>query len=252
MKYVDRRLRSSVTNDNLSNVNIHTHRERAVYRGLLSVLGDERAAQEIFSRWAIDYRANPRFIVTVVANDLVKMAGLADNKRSELMRSVFFAISSPADELPAVPASAYQFEKLPPTSVPAPIGTVTAIDVRSDAKITPQGEIFLCVAEALFNSLKSRFGSLPALRQGLIDLAHAKRLSEPLSRRLVELCNRDFRSLPSQISLLESDMRDIVHILYLQTCESLGPVVADRTLTQAVVVAERLPSAQKFPPGQLL
>lgn len=45
---------------------------------------------------------------------------------------------------------------------------------------------------------------------------------------------------------------NLVHLLYVAACEALGPVAADRLLSQAVRRAEALPEAASFPPQRLL
>ena len=44
----------------------------------------------------------------------------------------------------------------------------------------------------------------------------------------------------------------LTHLLYVAACEALGPVAADRLMSQAVRSAETLPEAATFPPQRLL
>lgn len=53
-------------------------------------------------------------------------------------------------------------------------------------------------------------------------------------------------------SLEAKSMRGMVHVSYIGACEYIGPVKADRYLSEAIKKAEGLKEAAYFPPRQLL
>lgn len=81
----------------------------------------------------------------------------------------------------------------------------------------------------------------------LVQLRSGPRLREQLRAAWSKAAEADWLIVASPASLAES-----VELFYIALCETLGPVEADRLLTEAVQTAGRIEAAKRFSPRRLV
>ena len=112
-------------------------------------------------------------------------------------------------------------------------------------------QVFLALVGALDDLARGRF----ATRWGALCAALARQLDgRPALRALTGRLLRGDAAPAEVLATVrgESARRELVHHYYLALCEVLGPVQADRLLSDAVRAAEQQPAAASFPPRRLL
>lgn len=89
-----------------------------------------------------------------------------------------------------------------------------------------------------------------AVRTYLAEKLGALGLSVVAQKALSEWLSRRQANIGTPIS--RESMRNLLNLAYVLVCEYLGPVVADRLLSQAVAETEALPEAHAVAPRSLL
>jgi hypothetical protein len=89
------------------------------------------------------------------------------------------------------------------------------------------------------------------LRASAIAELDGTKLSGPI-RATVREAWQNSAQASWHIDLPPKGLAELVHVLYVALCETLGPVDADQVLTRAVKQAELVPAARSFSPKQFL
>lgn len=121
-----------------------------------------------------------------------------------------------------------------------------------DEAAEPHQQVFAALMQAL-TALLQQFhpGALQEIREHAQSLLPQLRVSASV-RSQVESAWRAGADATWRISASESSLADIVNQSYVALCESLGPVQADRVLTQSVRQAEHSAAARQFSPRRFI
>lgn len=261
------------------------HRRRAARAALVPVLG-EAALPDVLALLTAQAGTQEDGIGAVIAFiDAVAARHLLDaGTRKRLYTAYHEALARPDAELPADPApetdlrrSAWDAEAVrgmappmpaPPTAAapattppvaspspaapPAPEPPARSREEAAASEPPAETQVFAALMRA---ALQAAQQSHPAALEELRDSATAMlprlrggpRLREQLRSAWSQAGQADWLILGSAASLAE-----IVEQFYVALCETLGPVEADRLLTEAVREAGRVEAAKRFSPRRLV
>jgi hypothetical protein len=139
-------------------------------------------------------------------------------------------------------------------SLPTGRGQASAPVNRPEARPAPRDaatRVFLALIGALDDLANGRF----AERWGALCAALVRQLDgQPAMGALLGVVLRGDAAPADAVAAVrgESVRRDLVHHYYLALCEVLGPVQADRLLSEAVRAVEQQPTAAQYAPRRLL
>ncbi len=205
-----------------------------------------------------------RFIDQVADRHLLDAA-----TRRKLYESYHQAMRRPQDELPMDPwplmqAAAPEPARAPRT--PSPVPQTASVPVAATATITsppatpPQTEppapaatvVFASLCTGVIHEVEAQHrAALQDLHDALFEQLDRSRLAQALKPQL-EAAWKDGTRPAWQIQADEKTLAEVVSLLYVALCESLGPVHADTLLTNAVKRASQLPQASTFSPRRLI
>ena len=160
--------------------------------------------------------------------------------------------ASPATWAPAA-AAVSAAASLPP---PAPQAVVVQASVPVPAPVTPDLPahvlVFGTLMQALLADIRQLHGAeMDDLRASAITTLDGARLSAQVRAAVRESWQRGTEA-SWHIDLNPKGLSELVHVLYVALCETLGPVDADQVLTRAVKQAELVPAARSYSPKQFL
>lgn len=248
-------------------------RRRAVYAALSEVFSERTSLINLlFVLWEREFAAQPHFLVVRYVSRCADVAGLTDGDRMQLIRRTFEMLVRSYDSLPPYPESALaaiadmpvgtiasatgQAEAgvratSPPTVAPPPPSS-ESLSVRS-RQSEPAELITAAVARSIMAPVRAQFRSQPAtIRDMLSDAFKHTRLMEREQLRLLTWAAEGASDALTLSGYPEEQLKQLIHALYLCACDALGPVAADRLLSQSINRAQALPAAMEFPPDNLL
>lgn len=160
--------------------------------------------------------------------------------------------TSPPVQPPAasVPIAAPMLAPAPvPASIEAPPAAIAPVP-----EAPAEQQVFAALVTALQEGVRQAHGrGWDEFRQHALALLPQLR-STPAVREVARLAWAS--SEPSatrwQIAAPEATLAELVNLTYVALCEALGPIDADRLLTEAVREAQRIPAARRFSPRRLV
>lgn len=148
-------------------------------------------------------------------------------------------------EAPAQPAP----EPAPPAAAPAPTPAPPAPEAPAEQ------QVFAALITALQEGVRQGHGGdWDEFRQRALALLPQLR-STPAVREVARLAWGSSAEAPTArwlIAAPEATLAELVNLTYVALCEALGPIDADRLLTEAVREAQRIPAARRFSPRRLV
>lgn len=246
-----------------------THRRRAACAALAPVLG-EAALPEALQLLPAGSREDG--IASVIAFiDAVAARHLLDAPtRKRLYLAYHEALQRPESALPPAPEPATP-AALPVLRAPTPPTAVAAAMPAAPLSLPPpvspqpsrppeppapdipaEQQVFAALMRSALQALRqTRPGALDEVRESLTAslprLRGSPRLREQLRSAWSQVELGDWRLDASAAHLAEA-----VDLFYIALCEALGPVEADRVLTEAVREADRIEAARRFSPRRLV
>ena len=124
--------------------------------------------------------------------------------------------------------------------------------VADAAPVVPEQAIFAAVMRAIVAELVQQYqGSLGEVREEAIaELARTRSIGG--LRSAAEAAFTALEDDRWRIDAPAAELAELVHVFYVALCRAIGPIEADRLLTQGIEAAARLPEARTFPPHRLL
>jgi hypothetical protein len=226
---------------------VAAERRRAIGIGLQAALGQDDTENALLL-WDTGYAEIKPHAVADFVEAVATQFKLGSNERLKLRMSVMHAVLTSLQSRPAAANGSLNGASrpvaAPATPQPAP---------RPDMNPQPGVSVFVHMAERMLAGVRRHGGAvhrnfLDALRQ---QLNHAE---SPLPLQLPALMRwaTDLAPVPAFGGYSDHGLAHLLHLIYVSAAQTLGPVAADTLLTQAVVQAEQLPEAARFPPRRLL
>lgn len=151
---------------------------------------------------------------------------------------------------PPVPAPSVPDAAPPAPAAPSPSAATADAGVATQAPAEQQ--VFAALAKALLAAVQqSHVAALGELRQAALEQLPRLR-STPAVREQLRTAWQAGDAATWMIAAGESTLAEIVNQLYVALCEVLGPIDADRLLTDAVLEARRCTAARSFSPQRLV
>ena len=126
----------------------------------------------------------------------------------------------------------------------------------STANLADEVVVFNSLLGGIFQRVFQRDpANLEDLRQHLLgELRDTNEIRLPTTQQLQILLQDTSSMLAPNFTqkIAEDEMAEILHWVYLWSCDSLGPVSADRMISEAVSQTEALPQGRRFSPRSLL
>lgn len=173
----------------------------------------------------------------------------------------------PAPAAWPAPATAQPVVASPTAWAPAAAALATAETVRQPepAQAVPMAPpaaatpdlpahvlVFGSLMQAVLADIRQLHGAeMDDLRASAIATLDGARLSAQVRAAVREAWQRG-ADATWHIDLAPKGLSELVHVLYVALCETLGPVDADQVLTRAVKQAELVPAARSYSPKQFL
>ncbi len=216
----------------------------ALAAGFADVLGSQHVdtALRLWDRHFAD--GKPHALIEYV-NQLAAALMLPTRQRHELRMALYRSLLSRGID-PTRAGSG--------TAPPRPAGDgapVTRIDVATSAG-NPAFRVFRQVALGMLQGVRAdALGAAQIFAAALDRHAGAHGLDTGARNALARWVAGEAADEFLQRLSVEA-YSNLAHLLYVAACEALGPVAADRLLSQSVRRAEALPEAVAFPPQRLL
>lgn len=154
------------------------------------------------------------------------------------------AFAAPAGGPPVAPVIAPGITPAQPAPEPAPAPEAPA-----------EQQVFAALITALQEGVRQGHGGdWDEFRQRALALLPQLR-STPAVREVARLAWGSSAEAPTArwlIAAPEATLAELVNLTYVALCEALGPIDADRLLTEAVREAQRIPAARRFSPRRLV
>lgn len=212
----------------------------ALADGFAGVLGEPHARSAL-ALWEQRYAAGKPYALIEYVNEVATALTLPTRQRHELRMALYRALLARGID-PTLGASS----RTPPAAAPPPKSTTA----------TPGGNaafrVFRCVAQVLLHGVRADgLGGARLFEEALRRSTDAHGLTPAGRHALLRwAAGEDDEGYFQRMA--SSEYPAVAHLLYVATCEALGPVAADRLLSRAVRQAEALPEAASFPPQRLL
>jgi hypothetical protein len=195
--------------------------------------------------------------------------GLDPRTCKRLYEGFYRALHLPDDELPLDPwpamqalrpgsapaaaVSAAPSTQQAPAPMPAP---APAVQAPPPAPVVPDLPahvlVFGTLMQAVLADIRQLHGAeMDDLRASAIATLDGAKLSAQVRAAVREAWQRG-TDASWHIDLNPKGLSELVHVLYVALCETLGPVDADQVLTRAVKQAELVPAARSYSPKQFL
>lgn len=211
-----------------------------------------------------------RFIDQIADRHLLDAA-----TRRKLYEAYHQALRRPQDELPMDPWPLMQAatpepspaarqapppeprDEPPPRRVEAPqAGTPPPPEAHQASPSAPEAApatvVFASLCTGMIHEVQALHrAALPDLHDALFEQLERSRLAHSLKPQLAAAW-KDGTRPAWQLQADEKTLAEVVSLLYVALCESLGPVHADTILTSAVKRATQLPQASEFSPRRLI
>lgn len=249
-------------------------RRRAALAALQPVLDDNALIEAL---WDLQENMRGDGISDVISYiDGVAKRHLLDVRTTKrLYEAIFRSLKTPEAELPddpwpamqasravrAAPAMSPQFTSNPapaqPPQVPASPPAATPLPVASTApaptrQIPPEQAVFSGLIRVILAEIQQFHSAV------MVDF-RTDSLKGLGKLRVSGQAKHDFKQAwlqPLQdewhISATATELSELMQLIYIGLCESIGPVEADQVLARALRSTERLPEARLFSPRRLL
>lgn len=209
-----------------------TNRRRAIYFGLCEMLPPEVALKAV-KIWQSEFSDKPVYALQPFITRLGSEFNF-DIPRNVIQRTLINALNVDISELPPDPLKNEDIDR-PYLIATRETARVFSMLVTSAIRIAESQDATtnLNIKNAFSEGIKS-LGFRPQYHDQLMSLFLA-----PVKEVLIE-------------DLTVAQLQDIVHLLYVQMCEYLGPISADSIMSEAVRLTEALPEAASCPPRSFL
>lgn len=237
------------------------HRRRAVYSALSSVFADRPTAVEAcFLLWEREFAQQPHFVATRFVRLCADANSLDEPQRMQLTRRVFEQLAQPYDQLLPFPQALLEASVTADAAPSANDAAVAAPEAAAEPVAMPPVQAFSAAASitgavgrSLLSPVRAQSRSNPGLVSAILTDAFKHTKLDERSRSLalgwaLQGGSDDAALTPFN----DASLRQIVQALYLAACDALGPVAADKLLSQSIARAQALPAAVEYPPEQLL
>lgn len=228
-----------------------SQRRRAIYKGLSQYLtGDDLL--NAMCIWQQEYSRLPKFAITHFVRRVTEHTDLA-KARAAIHLNLTSALMLDEDSLgpdPLQEMRSYLGKRVGAVKAEAMLGGSTPTLVSSG----PQADCIMVFEYLLDGFLKriavSSAGSEKQLRTHLShNLADMSMSPENQASLMLWLQGTNPHI---EVMLEVTEMQQIMHASYVAACKQLGPVKADRLLTEALMAAETSEAGQRYSPRELL
>ncbi len=228
-----------------------SRRLRVIYSALSGLLSEQEIGRAL-ELWVGQFGGSSSFVVAEYASVLREIFDLGPRyleARKSLHRTMFDNL----EKLPQVPhhllpSPAQAAARQPMTAQRAP--------QPPTGGLSDQMVVFNSLLGGIFQRVNRQDpGGLENLRRHLLrELRTSSEIRLPSVQQMsVLLQNADSMVAPSLTHRFnEDEMAEILHWTYLWCCDFVGPVAADRMISQAVSNTEALPQASRFSPRSVL
>lgn len=223
------------------------HNRKAVYSALARTFDDRMLVQQSFDYWEQQFSQRKMFRVSKFVEELVTNVGLLDEQRRKLSVALFADLARDESELPEVPkvvqdAASPKTDEAVTSSASEPVNRGDSATVVFSYLLTRMVEQVSKKDPALLRDLKA------SVKEMLSE--HCP--EEPVRTLVGRWAEDEFEPSLMPTGVAQSTMPQVVHLMYVSLCETLGPSQADRVLSRAKSAAEQLDQAEDFSPEQLL
>jgi hypothetical protein len=209
-----------------------TKRRRAIYFGLCDMLPPEVALKGV-KIWQSEFSDKPVYALQPFITRLGSEFDF-DTPRNVIQRTLINALNVDISELPPDPLKNEDIDR--------PYLVATGETARVFSQLITNA-IRMADSQDTTATLNIKNAFSKGVRKlGIRSQHHDQLLSiflAPAKEALIE-------------DLTFSQIQDIVHLLYVQMCEYLGPITADRIMSEAVRLTEALPESATCPPRSFL
>lgn len=252
-----------VANDSSMGLN---YRRRVIYKALNDTFADPKEIRHYYDLWQREHSHEAHFVVTRFAAVIAKTANFNTEQRAIFQRRLFNGLTQPYESLPRVPDAwmpaanqtgpiqAVSIESIAPSQIPADVAPQPVEEIPAGRYELPERIVFRAFAAAISAAIITKADRHNGvLAQAVDDLDTGRTSREQALHQLFKSWSTE-RFAPEALPQTRSqeDLRHFAHQLYLLAADLLGPMQADRLLTQAASAAERLPEAADFSPQMLL
>jgi hypothetical protein len=253
-------------------------RRRAALAALRPVLDDSALMEAL---WDLQENMRGDGVSDVISYiDGVSKRHMLDARTTKrLYETIFRSLKAPDGDLPDDPWSAMQasravrsapvaspqftFNPTPvaPPQVAAPVPVPTPLPAASTAaapapaparQIPPEQAVFSGLIRAILDEIQQ-------FHSAVMEDFRTDSLKELGKLRVSGQAKHDFKQAwlrplqdEWQISATTTELAELMHLVYIGLCESIGPVEADQVLGRALRSAERLPEARIVSPKRFL
>lgn len=257
------------------NINQASQRRRAACAALAPVLSEDALIAAL--QWQQQTLSSDGITAIIAFIDgVAERNGLDAATRKRLYRIYHEALQRPEAELPLDPWPAMQaaaptpmapvtaaastaLNGSPAVAVPSPVEApsppsppTVASAPFEDPSIPAEQRVFAALMRALLEGMRqSHAGLLDELRQSSLGQLPRLRSSAQV-REQVRAAWNEGDPAPWLIATGEGTLAELVNQVYVALCETLGPIDADRLLTEAVREAQRTSAARSFSPRRLV
>lgn len=238
-----------------------SRRRRAAAAVFLPVLGEARLATAIAA--AAEWRDDNVAQIIAYVDRVARQVGIDGTTCKRLYSELHAAVRAAEGALPPDPVDAAPVIALPPVApvaatppmsapAPSPVLAPAAAPTAPPSTLPPESIVFGTVMTSVIGDIVQLHGN--AL-EDLLDACRDELVRAPVRdslRAAAEGALASARTHAWQIEATATELADLVHMVYIALCRAIGPVEADRYLTEAIERAGRLPEARAFPPRSLL
>ena len=237
------------------------HRRRAVYSALSNVFAQRPTAVEAcFLLWEREFAQQPHFVATRFVRLCADANSLDEPQRMQLTRRIFEQLAQPYEQLPPFPQTLLDASAAADAAPPARVEAVAAPEAAAVPVALPPAQavsaaasITGAVGRSLLSPVRAQSRSNPGLVSAMLTDAFKHTKLDERSRSLALGWALQGGSDDAALTpFSDASLRQIVQALYLAACDALGPVAADKLLSQSIARAQALPAAVEYPPEQLL
>lgn len=235
------------------------HRRRAVFSALSTVFAQRPTAVEAcFLLWEREFAQQPHFVATRFVRLCADANSLDEPQRMQLTRRIFEQLAQPYEQLPPFPQTLLEASAAAEAAQPASAETVAtpvaaAVVMPPAAAVSAAASITGAVGRSLLSPVRAQSRSNPGLVSAILTDAFKHTKLDERSRSLALGWALQGGSDDAALTpFSDASLRQIVQALYLAACDALGPVAADKLLSQSIARAQALPAAVEYPPEQLL
>ncbi|MEX8518598.1 MAG: hypothetical protein AB3X44_08810 [Leptothrix sp. (in: b-proteobacteria)] len=253
-------------------------RRRAALAALRPVLDDNALIEAL---WDLQENMRGDGVSDVISYiDGVSNRHMLDARTTKRLYEIIFrSLKTPDGDLPDDPWPAMQASRavrsapavspqftfnptpVPPPQVAAP-ATVPAPPPAASIAVAPASAPVrqLPPEQAVFSGLiRAILAEVQQFHSSVIEDFRTDSLKELGKLRVSGQAKHDFKQAwlrplqdEWQISATATELAELMHLIYIGLCESIGPVEADQVLARALRSTERLPEARSFSPKRFL